>query len=435
MKISQLLTKTTKDISRSDVSRNAQLLTRAGYIHKLMAGVYSFLPLGLRTLNKIENIIRQEMDMVGAQEVLMPALQPKEIWETTERWNKVDVLFKLSGQGDRDLALGPTHEEVVTPLVTNFVKSYRDLPKSVYQIQTKFRNEPRAKSGLLRGREFRMKDMYSFHTSQDNLDAFYTRATAAYKNIYKRCGLGDITLLTYASGGIFSRYSHEFQTITPYGEDIVYRIPGSDIAVNKEIISDQTVLAELIPNYKPGDEEKLEELKAIEVGNIFKLGSRFCDAFGASYTDDQGKNNPIVMGCYGIGPSRVMGTIAECLSDERGLIWPAAIAPYSVHLVSLSRDSGEIARCDEIYDQLRSLSIDVLYDDRVGVQAGEKLADADLIGLPHRIVVSKKTLAENKVEWKQRASSESVLLSLADFLDHLNDSYMDQTHSKSFRIA
>lgn len=419
MRVSQLFTKTTKDVSKSDVSRNAQLLTRAGYIHKLMAGVYTYLPLGLRTLNKIENIIREEMDAIGGQEMVMPALQPRDIWDQTGRWDKVDVLFKLTGQGDRELALGPTHEEVVTPVVTSFIQSYRDLPRAVYQIQTKFRNEPRAKSGLLRGREFRMKDLYSFHTTQEDLDVFYERATAAYQRVYARCGLGDITLLTYASGGVFSKYSHEFQTVTPYGEDTVYKIPGTDIAVNKEIIDDAAVLAELIPGYQPGDEKKLEELKAIEVGNIFKLGSRFTDAFGATYTDADGRAQKILMGCYGIGPSRVMGTVAECLSDDRGLIWPAAIAPYDIHLVSLTRDAEETAQADAIYDALRAAGFAVLYDDRAGLQAGEKLADADLIGLPHRVVVSKKTLAARQVEWKPRTASDNRLLTLTDLIGQM----------------
>ncbi len=419
MRVSQLFTKTTKDVSKSDVSRNAQLLTRAGYIHKLMAGVYTYLPLGLRTLNKIENIIREEMDAIGGQEMVMPALQPRDIWDQTGRWDKVDVLFKLSGQGDRDLALGPTHEEVVTPVVTSFIQSYRDLPRAVYQIQTKFRNEPRAKSGLLRGREFRMKDLYSFHTTQDDLDAFYDRATAAYKRVYQRCGLGDLTLLTYASGGMFSKYSHEFQTVTPYGEDIVYKIPGTDIAVNKEVVDDPDVLRELIPGYKPGDEKTLEELKAIEVGNIFKLGTRFTDAFGATYTDADGKAQKILMGCYGIGPSRVMGTVAECLSDDRGLVWPAAIAPYDIHLVSLTRDAEEVTQTDAIYDALCAAGFAVLYDDRAGLQAGEKLADADLIGLPHRVVVSKKTLAAGQVEWKPRNATDNRLLTLTDAIGQI----------------
>lgn len=342
----------------------------------------------------------------------MPALQPKDIWDQTGRYDKVNVLFKLSGQGDRDLVLGPTHEEVVTPLLANFIRSYRDLPVAAYQIQTKFRNEARAKSGLLRGREFRMKDMYSFHTTQESLDEFYQETIKAYQNIYRRCGLGDITLLTYASGGVFSKFSHEFQTITPYGEDIIYRVPNTDIAINKEIIDDESVLANLVPDYKAGDTHNLDEIKAIEVGNIFKLGSRFSDAFSASYADSGGQSNPILMGCYGLGPSRIMGTIAECLSDERGLVWPTEIAPFHVHLVALVREDVDIEKCNDIYRELLHRGIDVLYDDRAGVQAVEKMADADLMGMPFRIVVSKKTLSENKLELKERTGTESIMLSL-----------------------
>ena len=408
MRISNLFSKTVKETSQSDVSRNAQLLVKAGYVNRLMAGVYSYLPLGLRTLNNIENIIREEMNSIGGQEILMPALQPREIWDATGRWDKVDVLFKLKGQGDRDLALGPTHEEVVTPLVANFLQSYRDLPMAVYQIQTKFRNEPRAKSGLLRGREFRMKDMYSFHSSEEDLDSFYKLATDAYMRIYKRCGLGDITLLTYASGGVFSKYSHEFQTITPYGEDTVYKIPGTSIAVNKEIIEDRGVLAELIPNYQLGDENKLEEHKAIEVGNIFKLSTRFSKAFEANFTNTDGAQQSAIMGCYGIGPSRIMGTIAECLSDEKGLVWSDEIAPFKVHLVSLARNSEEASECEEWYDRLNKAGISVLYDDRLGIRAGEKLADADLLGMPNRIVISQKTISAGVVELKLRASQEAI---------------------------
>lgn len=342
MRLSHLFTRTAKETNKSEVSRNAQLLTRAGYINKLMAGVYQYLPLGLRVLNKIEQIVREEMDAIGSQEVLMPAMHPRENWEKTGRWESLDVLYKLSSnrtdvKGELDLALGPTHEEVVTPLVLSFVQSYRDLPVAVYHIQTKFRNEPRAKSGLLRGREFRMKDLYSFHTDQADLDAFYDKSIVAYKNVYQRCGLGDRTLLTYASGGTFSKYSHEFQTLHPNGEDVIYRVPGKDIAINKEIIGDPEALQEIIPNYKPGDEKKLEELKAIEVGNIFKLGTRFTDAFGGMYADKDGTQKKIIMGCYGIGPSRIMGTIAECLSDDHGLVWADNIAPYRVGIINLKQ--------------------------------------------------------------------------------------------------
>lgn len=404
MRFTQLATRTTKIAASSDVSRNAQLLTRAGYVDRLMAGVYSFLPLGLRVLGKIENIIRDEMNAMGGQEILMPALQPRELWETTGRWDKMDVLFKLKGAGDRDLTLGPTHEEVVTPLIGRFIQSYRDLPKAVYQIQTKFRNEARAKSGLLRGREFRMKDLYSFHATQADLDAFYEKAIVAYRNIFRRCGLGDITLLTFASGGAFSKYSHEFQTITPYGEDTVYKLPATDLAINKEIIADEAALSELIPGYQPGQKLELEEAKAIEIGNIFKLGSKYSDPFNLSYTDAAGQSQSLCMGCYGIGPSRVMGTIAEVLSDENGLIWPPEVAPYDVHLVSLFMNANEQQEVESLYNWLGEQNIAVLWDDRLDVRAGEKFADADLLGVPHRIVISKKTLGKGAVEHKRRTS-------------------------------
>ena len=420
MRFTQLFTRTLRDASQSDVSRNAQLLTRAGYVSRLMAGVYSFQPLGLRVLTTIEALIRAEMNALGAQEVLMPALQPREVWDATGRWDKVDVLFKLKGAGDRDLALGPTHEEVVTPLVSAYIQSYRDLPQAVYQIQTKFRNEARAKSGLLRGREFRMKDMYSFHSTQADLDAFYERATAAYHRLYARLGIGEITLCTFASGGAFSKYSHEFQTITPYGEDIIYRPRGTNIAINREIIDDAEALSGIVPDYKAGDEKDFEELKAIEVGNIFKLGSRFTDSVNATYADADGKPQKIVMGCYGIGPSRIMGTLAECLSDDKGLIWPDSVSPFDVHLVSLARDAAEVEKADALYADLQTRGFTVLYDDRSGPQAGEKLADADLIGIPHRVLISRKTLAEDKLEYKERRAEKAELLSLAAVLDKLS---------------
>jgi len=410
MRLTHLFTRTSKDSNKSEVSRNAQMLSRAGYISRLQAGVYQYLPLGLRVLTNIENIIREEMNAIGGQEVLMPALHPRENWEKTGRWGSVDVLYKLSseqgGKGEPDLALGPTHEETVTPLVSAFVQSYRDLPIAAYQIQTKFRNEPRPKSGLLRGREFRMKDMYSFHADEGDLDDFYQRSIKAYMNVYRRCGVGERTLLTYASGGMFSKYSHEFQTVTPYGEDNVFQVPGTDLAINKEIIGDAAALKEIIPNYQPGDEKKLEEQKAIEVGNIFKLGSRFADAFGMNYTDKEGKIGKPVMGCYGLGPSRLMGTIAECLSDDKGLIWPESVAPYRVGIVNLKVGSGTTDRvCEDLYAKLDDAGIEALYDDR-DASAGVKFADMDLLGLPWHITVGPRGLEKNTVEIKNRATGE-----------------------------
>lgn len=410
MRFSQLFLKTTKDVSKEEVSRNAQLLTRAGFVSQLMAGVYSYAPLGLKVLANIERIVREEMDKLGGQEILLPALQPREIWDTTGRWDAIDVLFKLKGAGDRDLALGPTHEEAVTPLALSVISSYKDLPVAVYQIQTKFRNEARAKSGLLRGREFRMKDMYSFHTEQADLDAFYDRVLAAYLRVYERIGLGEKTVVAYASGGAFSKYSHEFQTLTESGEDIVYRIPGTKYAINKEIIEDREALAGILPDYKDGDELKLETAKAIEVGNIFKLGTRFSSAFGLVYADKDGKRVNPVMGCYGIGPSRMMGTIAECLSDDKGLVWPEEVAPYKVGVINLrANDAACVAACEALYGELQAQGVSVLYDDR-DVSAGVKFSDMDLIGLPWQAIIGPKGVAEGKVEWKNRASGEVVVL-------------------------
>lgn len=416
MKQSTFFTRTSKDVSKEEVSINAKLLTRAGFVDRHMAGVYSILPLGVRVLTKIENIIREEMNAVGGQEVLMPALQSKEVWEQTGRWDTVDILFKLRGHGERDLALGPTHEEIVTPLVGQFVQSYRDLPISVYQLQTKFRNEARAKSGVLRGREFRMKDMYSFHRTSEDLDQYYERVLQAYVKIFDRIGIGAATCLTVASGGMFCKYSHEFQTVTPFGEDLVYRVPGENFAINKEIIDDHEAVKDLIPKKPDGTNVQLEEVKAIEVGNIFKLGTRFADAFKLSYLDEKGASQKIHMGCYGIGPTRILGTLVECFHDANGLVWPEAVAPFLVHLVSLGREEAEKAYAENIYSTLLGHGIECLFDDRDAVQPGQKFVESDLLGIPHRLVVSKKTISKGCIEWRPRTSEAASLVTLEEFL-------------------
>jgi len=403
----QLVSRTVREASKEDVSVNAQLLVRAGFVDKLFAGVYSYLPLGVRVLAKIEQIIREEMTRIGSQEVLMPALQPREIWETTKRWD-MEVLFRLKGDGDRDLALGPTHEEVVTPLVGRFIQSYKDLPASVFQIQTKFRNEPRAKSGVLRGREFRMKDMYSFHIDQADMDAYYERAKEAYTRVFDRCGLGAQTFLTFASGGPFSKYSHEYQTITPFGEDTIHLWREKGIAVNREIADE----VRDTPEWKGA---QLEEVKAIEVGNIFQLGTRFSDACGISVQDAQGTKRPVLMGCYGIGSTRLLGTIVEVHHDERGMRWPEEVAPFDVHLVSLARSDAERSAVERLVQELDARGVDVLVDDR-DVSAGQKFADSDLIGIPVRAVVSAKTLAAGSVEVKRRVSPEAERVPTQAFL-------------------
>lgn len=398
MKQTQLFYRTLKEFPKDEEAISAKLLVRAGYIDKLMAGVYQFLPLGLRVLQKIEQIIREEMNAVNGQEVLMPALQPKEIWEKTGRWD-MDVLFRLKGAGEKDLALGPTHEETVTPLAQKIIFSYKDLPKAVYQIQTKFRNEPRAKSGLLRGREFRMKDLYSFHANQEDLDRYYEKMEKAYEKIWQRLGLDKITVKTYASGGTFSKYSHEYQTLCETGEDTIFLCEKCRMAVNKELIEEQKTCPEC-------GNKKLVEKKAIEVGNIFKLGTKYSSAFNFQYLDEKNQEQPIIMGCYGLGPSRVMGTLAEVFNDEKGIIWPESVSPFGAHLINLKKDTKD---AEKLYNQLIKEGIDVLFDDRPDASAGQKLSESDLIGITHRLVVSEKT--GDKIEYKKRGEREVKLLS------------------------
>lgn len=409
---SELVTTAIKDGPADEDSVNARLLIRAGYIRKLMAGTYSYLPLGQRVLAKIEAIIREEISRIGSQEILMPALQPSEPWQQTGRWEKMGkILFKLKGAGDRDLTLGSTHEEIVTPLIGAFIKSYRDLPVSVFQIQTKFRNEKRAKSGLLRGREFRMKDMYSFHATEEELDAYYETAKQAYENVFRRCGLGDITYLTYASGGDFCRYSHEYQTITPYGEDLIYICEDCNLAVNKELIDE---LEHACPSC--GNKE-LQEQTSIEVGNIFKLMTRYSSAFGLSFQDERGqRQDNVYMGCYGIGSSRLIGAITETSHDENGIIWPKQVAPYDVHLISLARNSEEKVKAEEIYQALQDQGREVLYDNREKISPGAKFSESDLIGIPTRMVVSSRSLKAGVVEIKDRKTGEVKNLKLGILL-------------------
>jgi len=403
MRQSKLFTKTTKTLPKDETSYNAQVLIRAGFIDKLMAGAYSFLPLGHRVHEKIKKIIREEMDAIGGQEIFMPALTSKEVWETTGRWENFDALFKLVGADKKEYALGATHEEIVTPLVKSHINSYKDLPIYVYQIQAKFRNELRAKAGLLRGREFSMKDLYSFHASQEDLDKYYEIAKDAYFKIFKRCGLGEKTILTFATGGAFSKYSHEFQTVSEAGEDKIHVCDKCKVAVNQEIIDEQKVCPEC------GNKDlKIE--KAIEVGNIFKLGNRFSKPFDLIYDDERGEKKDVIMGCFGMGPGRVMGTIVELHHDDKGIIWPEEVAPFKVHLIQLKSKAPEVKGMSEkLYADLVRANIEVLFDDRE-IGAGEKFADADLIGCPYRVVISEKTLTLGGAEVKRRNSDEVKII-------------------------
>jgi prolyl-tRNA synthetase len=413
MKISNFFTKTTKNISKKAESKNHELLVRAGYVDQLMAGVYTYLPLGKRVLENIENIVREEMVAIDGQEILMPALQPKENWAKTGRWDTMDDLYRFTSYYSKnEVVLGGTHEEVVTPLTKKFIFSYKDLPKYVFQIQTKFRDEKRAKSGILRGREFRMKDLYSFHADEKDLDAYYDKAINSYKKIFKRFGLDKETYLTFASGGTFSKFSHEFQTESPVGEDSVYVCRGCKMGINKEII--------LTQKQCPGcGKTDLEEIKTIEVANIFKLKTKFTDTFKVNYLDKDGKEKPVYMGCYGIGPSRIMGAIVEVLSDKKGIIWPKEITPYHVHLVDLNMKEA----AEKLTKALEDASIEVLWDDREE-SAGNKFADADLLGIPIRVVVSEKSGKAGGFEFKLRGGDEVEIMNEKELIKKIKEFYV-----------
>ena len=403
---SQLFVKTRREDPKDEVAKNAKLLIRAGYIHKELAGAYSLLPLGLKTLNKINAIIRDEMNKLGANEIQMTALQSADLWQKTDRWSddKVDNWFKTSLKAGGDLGLGFTHEEPITVIASESINSYKDLPLSIYQIQTKFRNEARAKSGIMRGREFLMKDLYSFHADANSLDEFYLKAQEAYKNVFARLGIGDKTFVTFAGGGSFSEFSHEYQTICETGEDTIYLDRAKKIAVNKEVYNEEVLT-------KLGlDKTKMEEVKAVEVGNIFKLGTRFSEPLGLLFSDEKGERRPVIMGCYGIGPSRLLGLLTEVFADEQGLIWPLSVAPFQLHLISLEKNDEAL----KLYDELTKKGIEVLIDDR-DLSAGAKFADADLLGIPYRVVVSAKGLSAGQYEIKNRQTGETDFVPVEEF--------------------
>jgi len=394
MKQTQLFTKTCKDAPKDEESKNAQLLIRAGYIHKEMAGVYSMLPLGLRVIDKIEEIVRDEMNKIGGQEMEMATLQNKSLWEKTDRWDdeKVDNWFKTSLKNKTELGLGFTHEEPLTQLMSEYISSYKNLPVYPYQFQNKFRNELRTKSGIMRGREFIMKDLYSFSKDEKEHNTFYEKMKEVYMNVFSRVGLGDSTFLTFASGGSFSEFSHEFQLLSPVGEDTIYVDDKSGIAVNKEVLSDE-VLERLSL-----EKDNLREERSIEVGNIFTLGTKFSEPLNLKYKNEVGNEELVFMGSYGIGIGRLMGAIVENLSDESGIIWPKEVSPYQIHLITLGTDSKEVVEfANQVYSALKDLGIEVLYDDR-DIRPGEKMADSELIGISTRVIIGKKTIESGEVE-------------------------------------
>jgi prolyl-tRNA synthetase len=410
MKQSQLFSKTRKEAPKDEVSKNAQLLIRAGFIHKEMAGVYVYLPLGLRVLENIKRIIREEMNLIGGQELIMTSLQRKELWEKTDRWDdeKVDVWFKAALKNGTEIGFGWSHEEQITEMMTNYISSYRDLPTRVYQFQTKLRNETRAKSGIMRCREFVMKDMYSYARSEEDHKAFYDSVTQAYLRVFEKVGLGDRTFFTFASGGAFTQFSHEFQTITDAGEDIIYVHREKRIAINQEVLTDEVMTLLGVKR------EELEEVKAAETGNIFSFGGAKSEQLGLFFKDENGESKPVILGSYGIGVTRLMGVMVECFADDKGIVWPEAVAPFRVHLLSLGQDE----EAEKIYQQLTAVGIEVLFDDR-DMGAGAKFADSDLMGMPYRVVVGKQSLAQGGIEVKGRTEEAGVIMTLEALLEKL----------------
>jgi prolyl-tRNA synthetase len=414
MKASQLFTHSTKEIPSDETSKNAQLLIRAGFITKEMAGVYAYLPLGLRVLEKIKQIVRKEMDAIGGQELIMTSLQQKELWEKTDRWDdeKVDIWFKSKLKNGSEVGFGWSHEEQITNMMRSFIRSYKDLPQNVYQFQTKIRNELRAKSGIMRGREFVMKDMYSYSENDEQHEKFYQEVIEAYLRIFKEIGIGDKTYLTYASGGAFTKFSHEFQTISDAGEDIIYLDEDKRLAVNEEVFED-SVLEHLAL-----EKSNLKKYKAAEIGNIFSFGTTKSEQLGLDFSSNEGSDKYVVLGSYGIGITRLMGIVVELYSDEKGMVWPEKISPFMVYLAQLGNDEKVIQAADKLYRNLTEAGIEVFWDDR-DARPGEKFSDADLYGFPYRVVVSPKTVENNQYEIKKRTESEAKNYSMDDLIKQL----------------
>lgn len=413
MRLSHTFTRTRKQAPADEVAHNAQLLIRAGYVHKTMAGVYSYTPLGLAVLENIKQIVREEMNRIRSQELLMSTLQRQELWQETGRWSDelVDVWFKSHLQDGTEVGFGWTHEEPIIELLRSYLKSYKDLPISVYQFQNKLRNELRAKSGIMRGREFIMKDMYSIHASREDLDAYYQAVIEAYKRCYHRFGLGDDTYVTFASGGAFTKFSHEFQTICEAGEDYIYLHRGRDLAINEEVVDEAARELGI-------DKSELERVKTAEVGNIFNFGTQKSEEMGLVFTGEDGRQHHAYMGSYGIGITRVMGVIVEKFADDKGLVWPEEIAPARVHLVQIGKES--VAAADELYDTLQQAGISVLYDDRAA-RPGEKFADAELLGMPTRVTVSDRLLEAGEWEIVDRRTGEQQRLTTSQLLATLGN--------------
>lgn len=413
MRVSKLFTKTSKNAPADEVSKNAQLLIRAGYVYKVMAGVYAYTPLGIRVLENIKQIVREEMNAICGQELVMTSLQRKETWEGTGRWDDeaVDVWFKTKLKDETELGLAWSHEEAILEMMQQYIKSYKDLPTAVYQFQTKLRNELRAKSGIMRGREFVMKDLYSLHATQADMDQYYDQVIEAYKRCYERFGLGDSTFVTFASGGSFTKFSHEFQTICDAGEDILYVNDDQTVAVNEEVLDEAA--AEL-----GVDKSSLKPVKSAEVGNIFKFGTEKSEKMNIFFTDSDGTQKPVYLASYGIGITRVMGVIVEKFADDKGIVWPENVAPAKVYLVRIGGEAA-IEHADQLYADLTDAGVQVIYDDR-DERPGAKFADAELMGIPHRVTVSDRLIETGEYEYTNRSTGETQLLTRDELLARIN---------------
>lgn len=412
MKRSQLFIKTRKDAPSDEQAKNAQLLIRAGYVYKVMAGVYAYTPLGMRVVENIKQIVREEMNAIAGAELIMSALQRPDTWQGTGRWDDeaVDVWFKTELKDGHELGLAWSHEEAIIEMMKQHITSYKDLPQSVYQFQTKFRNELRSKSGVMRGREFVMKDMYSIHTTQEDMDTYYDKVIEAYKRVFDRLGIGAKTFVTFASGGAFTKFSHEFQTICEAGEDTLYVNDEQTIAVNEEVLDDATKEIGI-------DKATLKPVVSAEVGNIFKFGTEKSEKMGFTFTDKDGTQKPLYVASYGIGVTRVMGVIAEMMSDEKGLIWHANIAPFHVYLATIGKVENE---AETLYKMLNENGIEVLYDDR-DERPGAKFADAELMGIPYRVVLSERTLEQKSVEFVERETAETTMVLLDELVAYIKN--------------
>lgn len=414
MRLSQLFTKTSKTAPADEVSKNGRLLIQAGYVYKVMAGVYAYTPLGLRVLENIKQIVREEMDAIGGQELIMSSLQKRSTWEETGRWDDevVDIWFKSQLKDGTDVGFGWSHEEAIIEMMKQYIESYKDLPAYVYQFQTKMRNELRAKSGIMRGREFVMKDMYSMAVDAAQHDKFYNSCIEAYKRVYDRLGIGQDTYVTFASGGAFTQFSHEFQTVCDAGEDVIYVNREKGIAVNEEVLDEESLARLGVKR------EELEEVKSAEVGNIFNFGTQKSQDTDFIFTNEQGERQLVHLGSYGIGITRVMGVIVEKFADDKGLVWPEAVAPAKVYLARLGVSPDTVAAADELYNLLTEKSVTVLYDDR-DMRPGEKFADADLLGIPYRVVVSDRSVAAGTFEFKGRTEVDAQHIGRPELLARL----------------